>query len=81
MEEFKFTASDFINKGHVAGSDFYEFLANVANAKLKEYLDKCPTVYMIKAEGYRDIWSDKHVPGIDTHECKLFNIKTITEEK
>lgn len=81
MEEFKFTAEMFFDGCDEEGcTKEHETLlsdkeiANIANAKLKEYLDKCPTVY-----GTHDkiLWSTM-LKGTGP-QAKLFNIKTITE--
>ena len=72
MEEFKFTAEMF-KEATIRGCFK---AAEIANAKLKEHLDKCPTVYGFnnRPSGWMPI-----IFGNETHEAKLFNIKTITE--
>lgn len=76
MEEFKFEASDFearFNHIELKSNFIAQDIASLANAKLKEYLDKCPTVY-----GFCDgeWWSEK---SDCTHSAKLFDIKKLNE--
>lgn len=81
----KFTAKDFkhVTLGHHGATPTIEqTAANLANARLKEWLEAAPVVELNNEGQYDHIHFVTDVPGHDRHYCKLRGrLVDITEVK
>lgn len=72
-----FTADDFAPPYELISP---QFAAAVANARIREILENCPTVYgRMTGINASDLWQSRKWP-VDTHEAKLWDPKLINED-
>lgn len=77
----KFTPNDFKGKGFVVPveSNVFQELADIANAKLAEWLEKSPEMFCRLDSGYKDFWAADQHPCFAraTHKARLVDIQEI----